>query len=221
MHSWVGTEAVGSIGVPTSRYDLTDNERELRDLAYPLIEPPFNRQRWDSLLGEYGATRILQTPWTQSDQTAYSRELMAKPYRSATSRYERLIEDIRNDIARIGPFFRTAARVADMDGKRQQSLAYISNLDEAERGNALSRITENRLVIDWVHRSLIDRAATYRYALERLVAAYPSPKAIDAERAYNQLQMLVGENPVVASPGSGPADPPQRLRAGLNRPPAK
>ncbi len=26
----------------------------LRDLAYPLIEPPYERQRWYSVLNEYG-----------------------------------------------------------------------------------------------------------------------------------------------------------------------
>src|SRR5581483_7163835 len=98
MHSWVGMETVGSIGLPASRYPLTDDERELRDLAYPLIEPPFSRQRWDSILGEYGLNRVLTTPWTPSDRTAYGRELMARPYRSVVGRYERLIEDIRNDV---------------------------------------------------------------------------------------------------------------------------
>ncbi len=47
-------------------------------------------------------------------------------------RYQLLCDDVRNDIVRIGPFFRVAARVADMDGKRAQSLPYVSDLGEAE-----------------------------------------------------------------------------------------
>jgi len=199
MHSWVGTRAAGSVGVTASRYDLTDDERELRDLAYPLIEPPFNRQRWDSLLGEYGVTQGFQMP-PSIERTAYGDELMAKPFRSAEARYERLIEDTRNDIVRIGPFLRTAARVADMDAKREQSLAVIQNLDAGERGNAMNRVTENRMVIEWVHRSLAGRTAAYRYALERLVAAYPSPKAADAERSWNQLRMMVEGNAIAGVP---------------------
>lgn len=198
MHAWVGTEASASAGVPASRYGLTDDERELRDLAYPLIQPPFDRQRWYSILGEYGiAPRSHRAGWTQSDHAAYGRELMAQSYRSPTGRYARLIEDIRNDTVRIGPFFRIAARVADMDGKRQQSLAYIPDLNEEERGNALARVTENYLVVDWVHHSLNARAEGYRFALERMVIAYPSPMAVDAERALNLLRKQIDETRVV------------------------
>jgi hypothetical protein len=196
MHSWIGAEAAGSVGIPASRYPLTDDERELRDLAYPLIEPPFSRQRWDNILGEYGLNRILTSPWSPPDRTEYGAELMARPYRSAGSRYERLIEDIRNDAIRIEPFLRTTARVVDMDNKRQRSLAYISDLDEAERANAERRVAENRLIVRWVFHSLNGRADGYHYALERLVAADPSPQAADAERAWNLLKMRIGKNPL-------------------------
>ena len=40
MHSWLGVEATGSVGLKASQFQLTDGERQLRDQAYPLIEPP-------------------------------------------------------------------------------------------------------------------------------------------------------------------------------------
>jgi hypothetical protein len=221
MHSWIGTEAVGSIGQPPSRYGLTDDERELRDLAYPLIAPPFERDRWYGILEEYGGARVFRRDWWHSERTAYGRELMARPYRSATGRYARLIEDIRNDIVRIEPFFSIARRVADMDRKRQQSLGYIADLTEEERVNALGRISENHLVIGWVHHSLMERSAAFRYALERLVIADPSPMAVDAERAWNQLRMEIARNRLVAPPDFGPVASRGRTRLGLSRPVAK
>jgi hypothetical protein len=199
MHAWIGTEAVGSIGVPASRFGLTEEERELRDLAYPLIEAPFDRHRWYSILGEYGVARVFRRDWWQFDPTAYSTQLMARHYRSGIARYAQLIEDIRNDIVRIAPFFRTAARVVDLDQKRQQSMTYIPNLSAEEHANAANRVSENQLVIAWVHHSLNGRTAAYRHALERLVIAYPSPMAIDAERALNQLRAQIGENQLVAA----------------------
>ena len=36
MHRWMGIEATGSVGLQPSQFQLTDNERQLRDLAYPL-----------------------------------------------------------------------------------------------------------------------------------------------------------------------------------------
>jgi hypothetical protein len=195
IHDWIGAEAVGSIGIAPSHFGLTDDERELRDLAYPLIEPPFDRQRWYSILGEYGLARIRSAPF---DRTLYCARLMARPTRSATSRYGLLLEDVRNDLVRVGPFFRTAARVADLDHKRVQSLAYVSNLSEEERADALARIAENRLVTGWVQHSLHLRVLGYRYALERLVIEYPSPMAVEAERTLNRLALEIEGTPRVA-----------------------
>ncbi len=196
-HSWIGTQAAASAGLPSSGYGLTDDERELRDLAYPLIEPPFERNRWYSILGEYGAGRAFPTGGV--DPTSYGQELMTRYYRSPTARYAQLNQDIRNDLTRIGPFLRTAARVADMDKKREQSLDHIPSLSEEERALALNRVAENQIIVEWVRRSLNERAAGYRFALERLVISYPSPMAVDAERSLNLLRRQVGENQRVAA----------------------
>jgi len=190
IHSWLGPAAVGAAGIPPSFFSLTEDERELRDLAYPLIQAPFDRQRWYSILQEYGIDRILGTYF---DPTAYCRELLLRPARSPASRYGLLIEDIRNDLTRIGPFFRVAARVSDMDNKRAQSLHYVTDLAPEEVASAMSRIAENRLVAGWVQHSLHQRAEGYRYALERLVISVPSPMAVEAERVLNRLKLEVGE----------------------------
>lgn len=190
IHSWVGTTAAGSAGIAPSRFGLTDEERELRDLAYPLIEAPFDRQRWYSILGEYGLNGIRSMPF---DRTAYSRVLMTRSARSPASRYELMLDDIRNDQVRIGPFFRLAAQVDDLDNKRAQSLNYIPDLSEKARAHAFSRIAENQLTVAWVQHSLHQRVEAYRYALERLVVVYPSPMAVEVERALNRLRLEIGE----------------------------
>jgi hypothetical protein len=208
VHDWIGAEAVGSIGGVPSRFGLTDDERELRDLAYPLIEPPYDRQRWYSILGEYGLVRIRSAPF---DRTLYCARLMSRPARSPASRYGLLLEDIRNDLVRIGPFFRTAARVADLDSKRAQSLPYVSDMSKAEQANALARIAENQLVAGWVQHSLHLRVASYRYALERLVIVAPSPTAVEAEQTLNRLALEIDGAPLAAE-----AAPPAR-RANLSK----
>jgi hypothetical protein len=208
VHDWIGAEAVGSIGGVGGRLGLTGAEPAQRDLAYPLIEPPYDRQRWYSILGEYGLVRIRSAPF---DRTLYCARLMARPARSATSRYGLLLEDIRNDLVRIGPFFRTAARVADLDNKRAQSLPYVNDLSKGEQANALARIAENRLATGWVQHSLHLRVASYRYALERLVIVYPSPIAVEAEQTLNRLALEIDGAPLAAV-----AAPPAR-RANLSK----
>src|SRR3954468_25034559 len=55
MHRWLGAEVTSSVGLRPSQFQLTDEERQLRDLAYPLIEPPLSRPAWKSVFGYYKA----------------------------------------------------------------------------------------------------------------------------------------------------------------------
>jgi hypothetical protein len=101
MHRWIGGEVTGSVGLPASQFQLTDGERQLRDLAYPLIEPPHSRPAWKTVFGDY---QPLPSPWRQQvafDRTAYGRTLIDEPHRSHSSRYAQLIEDVRDDITRF------------------------------------------------------------------------------------------------------------------------
>src|SRR3984957_10676158 len=54
IHDWVGPYATGSV---PSKFELTDDERALRDLSYPLIEAPYQRQQWFSVVAEYGGIK--------------------------------------------------------------------------------------------------------------------------------------------------------------------
>jgi hypothetical protein len=46
IHAWIGPAAAPGPATNLAwRHQLTDEERMLRDLAYPLIEPAYDRQR--------------------------------------------------------------------------------------------------------------------------------------------------------------------------------
>ena len=78
-----------------------------------------------------------------------------------------------------------------MDRKREQALAYVTNLSAEERDNTLQRVAENRNIARWVQESLRERAESYRIALERMVIAAPSPVAVEAERSLTLLQQRI------------------------------
>ena len=172
----------------------------MRDLAFPLIEPPYDRVS-------------AGTPW--STNTAPSNRSSAncgrsiRPpttgickancCRSTAARYNQLIDDIRNDIVRIEPFFMAARRVVDLDRRREASMAQIADLTPAERVNAQARIGENSLTIAWVGNSLDQRCASYRFALEHLAVAEPEPVAAEADRVLTELQQLIEANQVVVA----------------------
>ncbi|HXD15288.1 MAG TPA: hypothetical protein VNU65_14005 [Xanthobacteraceae bacterium] len=204
IHAWVGWDAARHAGAPISNYNLTEDEQALRDLAFALIEPPYDRIRWDAIVYEYGTKRGFRPAlWTLGPAVYYG-YLQAAGYRSSTGRYNKLIDDIRNDTVRIGPFFDLAQRVLDLDRRREMSLKYVADLSPADRANARARIGENILTIAWVERSLAFRAASYRFALEHLVVAEPERVAADADVTLTQLQQLIAANQLVPVPHFAP-----------------
>ena len=160
----------------------------MRDLAYPLIEPPYDRNTWYSAIGEFGGGK---RAFVYPDRSIYATRLFTTAYRSQTARYNRLIEDIRNDVTRIEPFFSTARYVNQMDRKREKALTYVTRLTAEEQANTLQRINENHNIVVWVQQSLVERARSYRIALERMVIAAPSPVAAEADRALTLLQQRI------------------------------
>ncbi len=197
MHAWVGEEAATSVGAPVSGNNLTEDERTLRDLAFPLIEPAYDRLRWDAVVYEYGTKYSFQRKLWAYDPTAYYRHLKGALLRSTEARYSQLIDDIRNDVVRIAPFYLTAHRVTDLDRRREASMQRIADLTPPERLSALARVNENTLTIAWVQHSLNERCASYRFALEHLAVAEPEPAAADADRALRELQQTIDANKIV------------------------
>ena len=203
MHRWMGSEATASVGLHASQFQLTDSERQLRDLAYPLVEPPRSRPAWKSVFGDYAP---LPSPWRQKsvfDRTTYGRQLIDEPHRSHSSRYAQLIDDVRDDITRFEPFFDTAAHVLDLDRKRNASLAYVSQLSPRERADAVARMEENTLIVQWVQQCLERRISSYRWALERLVIQAPDNMAADADRVIGELAAQTANPPVPVQPVIG------------------
>jgi hypothetical protein len=205
MHRWLGLEATSSTGLRPSQFQLTDNERQLRDLAYPLIEPPHSRPAWKSVFGDYTP---IASPWRQAplfDRTAYGRMLIDEPHRSHASRYSQLIEDVRSDVARFEPFYASAIKVIDLDRKRDASLKYITELSPRERADAVARMQENSLIVQWVQQCLEQRVSSYRWGLERLVIQAPDGMAADADRLIGELAAQTANPPVAAQPPYGRA----------------
>lgn len=200
IHDWVGRDAAARAGAPISLANLTEDERLLRDLAFPLIEPPFDRQRWNALVYEYGLDSKFRRELWIDDPTVYYAHLEGSFVRSSAARYNRLSDDIRNDIVRIDPFFAVARRVVDLDRRREASMHAVADLSAAEAFNARARIGENALVIAWVEHALVERCASYRFALEHLAVVEPEAAAADVDRALTQLQQRAAANNLVVAP---------------------
>jgi hypothetical protein len=191
MHDWIGRDASTRVGGPTSEFRTTDQERELRDRAYGIIDPPYNRNRWDFESREQGRGRKAATP--PFDRTGYLAKLHRVDRRSEASAYAQIVSDARNEVEQLPAFFDVAARVADMDRRREQSLAHVANLNPRERANVAARTKENAAIVTWACQALRERLEAYRYALERMVIAVPNAGAAESDRAIELLKMRVGQ----------------------------
>ena len=181
IHAWVGQEAAASAGLPISLNNLTDDERTLRDLAFPLIEPPYDRAALGRVLYEYGYRTPTSGATCGTTIAPPITHMLAGPFhRSTSARYNQLIDDIRNDIVRIDPFFAVARQSSISTSAREQH-AYVVRPDPRSAINAHGAHRREQLTIAWVQHSLTERCATYRFALEHLVVAEPAPAAVDAD----------------------------------------
>jgi hypothetical protein len=192
-------EITGTV-VPVAPY--TDDERELRDRAYIILQPIELRlpsrltlagvdfvELWDLVFDPPGF-----------DVQSYGDTLIERAYRSHAARYAQLIDDIRADTKLVGPFFATAQHVLDADSVRRRSFRYVSQGAD-HIGMAQRRIDENRVLMSEVYRRFKERIASYRYALETLLVLTPSPAAVNAEKALYRLEeqfRLVTAPPVVS-----------------------
>jgi hypothetical protein len=152
----------------------------------------------------FGDYLPMASPWRQQapvfDRTAYGRMLIDEPHRSHASRYSQLIDDVRGDITRFEPFYASAIKVIELDKKRNASLKYITELSPRERADAVARMQENSLIVQWVQQCLERRVSSYRWALERLVLQAPDNIAADADRLINELAAQTANPPVVTAP---------------------
>jgi hypothetical protein len=185
---FVGDRLARSRGEPVSRFPWTDDEREWRDLAWGLLEPPHDAHPAPGTMAEWRRQRILRNDYPAFDRTVCARDLLGTSMRSSGTRYRLIIEASETDRARIAPFFALAERVFVMDAAREKSLLAIPDVTPGEFAEAMARVAENRMLHGWVHRRLGERVACYRFALERLAIATPMPQVVEVERAILALE---------------------------------
>lgn len=187
---WLNDGAYWLTGRTIAIAPYTDDERTLHNLAYAILLPP--ELESPSRLTLAGVdfialwNRFFVEPPLFNVQS-YAEYLIAKPYRSSTARYARLIDDIRADAGRVPLFFSMANRVLQSDAVRQRSFQFVA-LPGEKYGLARARVIENRQLMDQVYVRFRQRLASYRYALECLLVLTPSPMAVEAERALFVLE---------------------------------
>jgi hypothetical protein len=214
-------------GDPTSLYPFTDDEMEMRDRAWRFLMPSHDKANLQQAIAELSYTRVLP-PIPHSGRNHYHLLLMAEDYRSVASRYAKLGQDVEADRLLMLPFSQAAAKVCAADRVRALALNDVKEMTHRQREQAVARIAENRMLVDWVRRDMREKSAAYRYALEHVTIEAPMREAIRAEQALVALEGAqqtldywdgCGENPLPLPPHMtrrGPATDKDTARAPYN-----
>jgi hypothetical protein len=178
-------------GGPASSFPMTDEENELRNVAWDLVRPPHGGGRWG---GNFNFAsqwpHIAPQAWYDEGSNDFYILMRNSGLASHETYYELLTDQARSDASKI-PLFRDAAtRVGKADAARRGALNALY-ADEAMRNEAEARIAENVRLVGWVEESMQYRIRAYRTALGRLMVEMPSTKAVEAESAIDALQWEV------------------------------
>jgi hypothetical protein len=170
-----------------SDFNLTDDERQLRDRGWTFVRAPQLGDWWQDSMVEQQRTRMGPIVDPSFDPRRYYEWLRAEPFRSSEARWSRVIEDAQGDTMLIPPFCEVAARVRRADVERLAALSRQGEVDVAFETGAYARVDENNAVMDWVWRALTYRLRAYRFAIDRLQVETPSNLLYDTNRAYMAL----------------------------------
>jgi hypothetical protein len=186
--TFTGSLVAGVRGEAVSSNPITNDERELRDRAFRYLMPAAAHSAFEEALANIVRTRFLSRNLLPVDATAYYRGLLAPSFRSPTSRYRRLSDDIYADRALLAPFHEIAGQVLSADRVRGKTMAHVVDLNSVERAEAVNRMVENVALIAWVREALAVRICQYRYAVEHLTVAAPQADAVPVERTLKALE---------------------------------
>ncbi len=207
------------VAMPTaSNFPYTDDEQELRARSWRFLMPAKERWFFDGFLHDLARTGYLPEEYFPETLTWYKEDVAFEAFRSPSSVFRRISNDVSSDRALAVPFAATAARVIEADRIRRAAMPHTRGLTVGEVDDAKIRLRENSALIAWVCHRLAMRGASYRYALEHLFIAMPQADAVKTERA---LALFDRDLAVLRATGCVRPDPFRDIRIdrGLRMPP--
>ncbi|ADZ71366.1 hypothetical protein [Polymorphum gilvum] len=177
---------------PVSTFNLTDDEKLLRDLGWGLIRPPWTKDWIGGTLVELTRTRILPEEQGRVPVVLYSIFLNSEKFRSSNARYDRIAADARGDAKLVMPFCEVARRVEQADEERLRALNARPLVTEEAFAGANARVWENRTYLRWVSQALRFRIKAYQTAVDQLEIETPSGNRVwDTNTAIKDMEKMV------------------------------
>lgn len=170
----VGEQNARLRGDPVSKFNFTNDELLMRDLAWGLIRPPHVKDWIGGTIAELSRTRILPEVEGRIPPDTYYLFLRSDRFQSSDARYDRIAADAEGDAELVPPFCEVALRVKAADAERLRVLSTKDLVTEEMYEGAKARVFENRTVIVWVAQALRFRIEAYTRAVDTLEVETPT-----------------------------------------------
>jgi len=183
--------AIGNTISDGSRFNLADQEIEMRDRVWRYLVAPHAYDWFGDVAVEFQRTRITPISNKPLKTRKYYDWLHSERFASSRVRYTRIEEDAIADLGMMPSAFASVCAVIEIDRQRGLASNQIAGLEDEVSVNAMKRHAENEAVIGWFARSVSYRYESYSYALDHLLVETPHEEAIGANARLNELAVWV------------------------------
>ena len=176
---------------PVSAFNLTDQEREMRDRIWRYLVAPHAYDWFGANFVELQRTRIVPISTKPLRDDLYYNWLHSERFASSRVRYSRVADDVTVDIEMLPSAFASICAVLEVDRQRGVAANGLPDLDEKTRGNAAARQAENDAQIGWFVRAVGNRYDSYNFALDHLLVETPHEEAVRVNGLLSDLAVYV------------------------------
>jgi hypothetical protein len=176
---------------PLSSFNLTDEEREMRDRIWRYLVSPSASDWFADTMTELQRTAIVPIQDKPLRTDRYYQWIHARTFASAPVRYAHMQADVTVDVQMMPDAFASICAVRTIDRQRGIAANGLNDLEESVRVDAAARQAENEAQIGWFVRALRNRYDSYNYALDHLLVETPHDEAVAANGAITELAVYV------------------------------
>ena len=187
----VGVARATAAAEPVSSFDLTDEEREMRDRVWHYLVSPHASSWFRDTVVELQRTRIVPTTDKGMRPQRYYEWLSGERYASAQVRYVRIADDVTTDLAMMPSAFAAVCTVVGIDRQRGIAGDRIEGLEESMKHEAKNRLEENSRFIGWFVAGVLYRYQSYSYGLDHLLVETPHKEAVTVNGLLSDLDVYV------------------------------
>ncbi len=186
-----GDEAARLRGDPVSKFNYTNDEKQMRNRGWTLIRPPWTKDWIGGTMVELSRTRVLPEVEGRVPPDLYLIYLRSDKFQSSDARYDKIAADASGDAELVMPFCEVALRVKAADDERLRVLQNKPVKSEETYDGAKARVWENRVMIKWVGQALRYRIIAYKKALDGLEIETPTRDRV--WKVNNAIRELEGQ----------------------------